>query len=83
MKAHAIIALLVALFVRIQKKLGVSELMPLFCELDKVMITLQHGILHRKQTIAKDGEYCDYYITRDKELLFNYNFLSIDLKNIK
>lgn len=49
------------------KKLGVSELMPLFCELDKVMITLQHGILHRKQTIAKDGEYCDYYITGDKE----------------
>ncbi len=48
-------------------KLGVSELMPLFCELDNVMITLQHGVLHRQQTIAAGGEYCDYYITGDKE----------------
>lgn len=39
------------------EKLGVSELMPLFCELDEVMITLQHGKLHREQTIAKGGEY--------------------------
>lgn len=30
------------------EKLSVSELMPLFCELDEVMITLQHGVLHRK-----------------------------------
>ena len=49
------------------EKLGVSELMPLFCELDEVMITLQHGILHRRQTLADGGEYCDYYITGDKE----------------
>lgn len=49
------------------EKLGVSELMPLFCELDDVMITLQHGILHRKQTIANGGEYCDYYIKGNKE----------------
>lgn len=49
------------------EKLGVSELMPLFCELDNVMITLQHGILHRKQTIASGGEYCDYYIKGNKE----------------
>ena len=39
------------------EKLGVSELMPLFCELDEVMITLQHGVLHRKQTLANGGEY--------------------------
>ena len=45
------------------EKLGVSELMPLFCELDEVMITLQHGVLHRKQTLANGGEYCDYFIT--------------------
>ena len=38
------------------KKLGVSELMPLFCELDSVMISLQHGVLHRQQTIASGGE---------------------------
>ena len=49
------------------KKLGVSELMPLFCELDEVMITLQHGVLHRRQTLASGGEYCDYYITGNRE----------------
>ena len=49
------------------KKLGVEELMPLFCELDNVMITLQHGVLHREQTIANGGKYCDYYITGNKE----------------
>ena len=49
------------------EKLGVPELMPLFCELDEVMITLQHGVLHRQQTIASGGAYCDYFITGDKE----------------
>ena len=49
------------------EKLGVSELMPLFCELDEVMITLQHGVLHRKQTLANGGEFCDYYITGNRE----------------
>ena len=42
------------------EKLGVSELMPLFCELDEVMISLQ-------QTLAGGGEYCDYFITGDRE----------------
>lgn len=49
------------------KKLGVEELMPLFCELDNVMISLQHGVLHRQHTIAGGGDYCDYYITGNKE----------------
>lgn len=49
------------------KKLGVEELMPLFCELDEVMIRLQHGVLHRRQTIASGGECCDYWITGDRE----------------
>ena len=49
------------------EKLGVAELMPLFCELDEVMITLQHGVLHRKQTIASGGDCCDYFITGDRE----------------
>lgn len=48
------------------EKLGVRELMPLFCELDEVMITLQHGVLHRQQTVAGGGDYCDYFITGDK-----------------
>lgn len=49
------------------EKLGVSELMPLFCELDEVMIALQHGVLHREQTLADGGACCDYFITGDKE----------------
>ena len=49
------------------RELGVEELMPLFCELDAVMIELQHGVLHREQTLAAGGPYCDYYITGDKE----------------
>ncbi len=49
------------------KKLGVFELMPLFCELDDVMITLQHGVLHRKDTIANGAECCDYFIKGDRE----------------
>ena len=49
------------------KKLDVSELMPLFCELDEVMISLQHGVLHRKQTLANGGEYCDYFIIGNNE----------------
>ena len=49
------------------KKLGVDELMPLFCELDEVMIKLQHGILHRNGTIADGADCCDYFITGDRE----------------
>ncbi len=48
-------------------RLGVRELMPLFCELDHVIIALQHGVLHRQQTLAAGGAYCDYYITGDRE----------------
>ena len=40
--------------------------MPLLCELDEVMIALQHGVLHREQTIASGGPYCDYFITGDR-----------------
>lgn len=49
------------------KKIGAEEVMPLLCELDNVMITLQHGVLHRKQTIAGGGDYCAYYITGNRE----------------
>lgn len=55
------------------EKLGVRELMPLLCELDEVMITLQHGVLHRNHTLAGGGEYCDYYITGNKELMCAYS----------
>lgn len=49
------------------KKIGASELMPLFCELDELMIRFQHGILHRKDTIANGADCCDYFITGDRE----------------
>ncbi|WP_282924484.1 L-2-amino-thiazoline-4-carboxylic acid hydrolase [Peptoniphilus genitalis] len=49
------------------KKLGVAELMPLFCELDELMISLQHGVLHRKDTIANGADCCDYFIKGDRE----------------
>lgn len=49
------------------KKLGVDELMPLFCALDELMISFQHGVLHRKDTIANGADCCDYFITGDRE----------------
>lgn len=49
------------------EKIGIPEIMPLLCELDEVMINLQHGILHRSHTIAENGDYCDYFITGNKE----------------
>lgn len=49
------------------EKLGVGELMPLFCDLDEVMVALQHGVLYRRQTIASGGVYCDYFIMGDRE----------------
>lgn len=30
------------------ERMGIPELMPLFCELDEVMISLQHGILRNR-----------------------------------
>lgn len=50
------------------KRIGAEELMPLLCELDELMISLEHGVLHREQTIASGGAYCDYYITGEREL---------------
>lgn len=49
------------------EKRGVCELVPLFCQLDGVMIALQRGVLHRRQTLANGGDYCDYYITGNRE----------------
>lgn len=49
------------------ERLGVGELMPLLCQLDEVMVGLQHGVLHRRHTIAAGGPYCDYWITGDRE----------------
>lgn len=48
-------------------RLEVSELIPLLCELDEVMIGFQHSVLYRSQTLASGGEYCDYFILGDRE----------------
>jgi len=48
-------------------QLGCGELMPLMCELDKLMVHLQHGVLNREKMIANGEEYCDYFIVGDKE----------------
>ena len=47
--------------------LGCRDLMPMLCELDEVMISMQHGVLHRQHTIADGSPYCDYWITGDHE----------------
>lgn len=36
-------------------------------KLVEMMITLRHGVLHRRQTIASGGNYCDYFIVGDRE----------------
>ena len=50
-----------------RSRFGGSEPMPLLCEPEEVMILLRRGVLHRSRTIAGGGEYCDYFITGDKE----------------
>lgn len=47
------------------EKLGVSERSP--SSASEVMIGFQHGVLHRQQTLAEGGAYCDYFITGDRE----------------
>ena len=49
------------------EELGCAELMPLMCELDQLMVHLQHGVLHREKMIAKGDPYCDYFIVGNKE----------------
>lgn len=56
------------------KKLEVDELMPLLCELDDVMIKIQHGVLYREGTIADGADYCDYFILGDKEKLSDFQY---------
>lgn len=46
--------------------------MPLLCELDDVMIKIQHGVLYREGTIADGADYCDYFILGDKEKLSDF-----------
>lgn len=45
---------------------GIAELMPALCATDEVMFRLQHGKLHRAQTIANGDPICDYWVTGDR-----------------
>lgn len=49
--------------------IGLKEIMPALCQTDSVMFAYQHGVLHRKHTIASGDDVCDYWITGNQ----NYN----------
>ena len=49
------------------KKNGYSELMPYFCEADKVVIEHFGGTLYREHTVADGYEDCDYWIKNKGE----------------
>lgn len=48
------------------KKEGIEELMPALCATDEIMFKLQHGVLHREHTLARNEGECDYWIVGDK-----------------
>ncbi|GKX31246.1 hypothetical protein SH1V18_37260 [Vallitalea longa] len=55
------------------KKEGIPEIMPALCATDSVMFKLQHGVLHRKCTLANGDNMCDYWIVGDKYKIHNQN----------
>lgn len=44
---------------------GYGDVMKPLCELDAVMFSYGHGVLHREHTIASGAETCDYWIVPD------------------
>ena len=48
------------------KREGIEELMPALCATDEVMFRLQHGVLNREHTLARNEGECDYWIVGDK-----------------
>lgn len=45
---------------------GYGDVMKPLCELDAVMFSYCHGVLHREHTIASGADTCDYWIVPDK-----------------
>lgn len=45
---------------------GYLDLLPLCCGLDYILIEKRKAVLHRQQTLATDGEICDYWIVGNK-----------------
>ena len=48
------------------KREGIEELMPALCATDEIMFRLQHGVLHREHTLARNEGECDYWIVGDR-----------------
>lgn len=48
------------------KREGIEELMPALCATDEIMFKLQHGVLHREHTLARNEGECDYWIVGDR-----------------
>ncbi len=49
------------------QKMDLMEVLTVFCDLDPLMVTLQHGTLCRKHTLSRGGEYCDILMKGDRE----------------
>lgn len=48
------------------KALGMPEIAPVMCAIDKIYTTGIRGVrYHRQKSVAEGDEYCDYYITRE------------------
>ena len=48
------------------KELGMPEVAPVMCAIDKIYTTGIRGVrYHRQKSVAEGDEYCDYYITRE------------------
>ena len=48
------------------KELGMPEIAPVMCAIDKIYTTGIRGVrYHRQKSVAEGDEYCDYYITRE------------------
>ena len=45
---------------------GYLDLLPLCCGLDYILIEKRKAVLYRQQTLATDGEICDYWIVGNK-----------------
>lgn len=48
------------------QKEGIPEILPALCRTDEIMFHMQHGVLHRKHTLAAGDKICDYWVVGDK-----------------
>lgn len=48
------------------RRFGYLDALPVMCELDHLMVELEHGKLHREGTLALGSSCCDYWISGDQ-----------------